>query len=165
MRRFSILALLTAPLMAQTPATVQVTATSPAVGNGAPVALVQSVRYMPRTVLTAFSCAWAADGIIQPGDPPVTCTLTANQQVRNGLTVSISYGQGLAGPPTVTIPNAASAATFQITAVDLPVAVASVYPDFWSIGPPMAPAQYYIAFVMPCYGPAELCLQLGQVEL
>ena len=41
MRSFSLLALLTAPLMAQTPATVQVTATSPAVGNGAPVALIQ----------------------------------------------------------------------------------------------------------------------------
>ena len=39
---FQILALLLAPLIAQTPgATVQVTATAPAVGNGAPVALIQ----------------------------------------------------------------------------------------------------------------------------
>ena len=41
MRSFSLLALLTAPLMAQTPATVQVTATAPAVGNGAPMSLIQ----------------------------------------------------------------------------------------------------------------------------
>jgi hypothetical protein len=161
---FQILALLTAPLMAQTPATVQVTATSPAVGNGAPVALVQSVRYMPRNVLTAFTCAWAADGLIQPGDAPVVCTLTANQKVRNGLTVNIAYGQGLAGPPTATVPNAASATTFTITAVDAPVAVASVNASSWSVEAPTDAGRHFIAFVTPCCLSEAVCLQLGQVE-
>ena len=143
--------------------TVQVTATAPTATGGSPVALVQSVRYMPRTIMTAFNCAWAADGIVQPGDPPVVCTLTANQQVRNGLVVTISYGQGLTGPPTVTIPTATATVTFTIAAVDLPVPVATIIPNAWWLYPPIGQTEYYVSFVTPCCGTPAVCLQLGGI--
>lgn len=145
-----------ASLLAQTAPRVAITVTAPGTPGGN-ITFSQSVQLRGRTLLAGFSCAWAADGMIEPGDPPVVCTLTANQQVRNGLVVAITYPSGLTGPATVTIPNAASTATFTITAVDLPVSAALLAPVAWSIWPPMAAAEHYAALVLPCCARADSC--------
>jgi len=118
MRSFSLLALLTAPLMAQTPATVQVTATAPAVGNGGGKAV--KCALLAILILPLASCApvlnlTCAPTAVEDGGK-TTCTVTLGVPApTDGAVIDLTF-LGLSGPATITIPQGQTVGQFVVEA-------------------------------------------------
>jgi hypothetical protein len=140
---------------------------------------IPTIPVRPATVLTAASCAWAADGLADVGDV-IACTVSFNQKVRGDTVVTLTYGDpAWSGPASVTVANATVSATFSITAANPSVVVpvgASMSGPGKMVGPQLLviptsireagqAAQHFVEITQPCCARADLCgLPLGQVS-